>query len=231
LREDFALAETKRALSDVLRCNNLVVLSGLGTSLCVQPAVIGGAKAPTMRDLWLIVAAQQNAVAANSNPPSPTFLQILEIVGHPQEKHDIEALLSRCRLAESFLINGAKDEVAKFIVVAEALIISSTSFVGINHPLPVHGEFLRRAARRSRDCGASRRGPRGPRTCRSRTGARAGRTRVRAARPEPRHPRPAASARPTAAPGSRRPSRRGSPRCSPLRHLPPVAAAVSTSKP
>ena len=149
LRDDFALAETKRALSDVLRCNNLVVLSGLGTSLCVQPAAIGGAKAPTMRDLWLIVAAQQNAVAANSNPPSPTFLQILEIVGHPQEKHDIEALLSRCRLAESFLINGAKDEVAKFIVVAEALIISSTSFVGINHPLPVHGEFLRRAARRS----------------------------------------------------------------------------------
>ena len=36
--EDPAKAEAKRALSDVMRCSNLVVLAGLGTSLCVQPA-------------------------------------------------------------------------------------------------------------------------------------------------------------------------------------------------
>jgi hypothetical protein len=58
--EDPAVSEAKRALSDVLRCTNFVVLSGLGTSLCVQPAVQGGAKAPTMRDLWQQVEVAQN---------------------------------------------------------------------------------------------------------------------------------------------------------------------------
>lgn len=149
LSEDPALAEAKRALSDVLRCGNLVILSGLGTSLCVQPAVLGGAKAPTMRDLWQLVAQQQDASAAATNPPGYAFLQVLQSVGYPPGTQDIEALLSRCRLAESFLIGAQKDEVVKFIAMAEALIITATNFVIHNHPLPVHAEFLRRVARRS----------------------------------------------------------------------------------
>jgi len=146
--EDPALAEAKRALSDVMRCGNLVVLSGLGTSLCVQPAVAGGPKAPTMWDLWQQVQAKQDTAAAAVVPPGPTFVQLLQLVGHPQNKTDIEALMSRCRLAESFLTGAQKDEVVKFVAIAEAHIIAATSFVLTNHPLPVHGEFLRRAARR-----------------------------------------------------------------------------------
>jgi len=126
-----------------------VVLSGLGTSLCVQPQAIGGAKAPTMRDLWNMVLQRQDVVAAGSNPPGRSFQQILQIVGHPPDRPDIEALLSRCRLAESFVVGADKDEVIKFIAVAEDIIITSTNFVVMNHPLPVHGEFLRRVARRS----------------------------------------------------------------------------------
>ena len=146
--EDPAKAEAKRALSDVMRCGNLVVLAGLGTSLCVQPGVVNGLKAPTMADLWQQVSLHQNAAAAATNPAGPNFQQLLALVGHDPFKLDIEALMSRCRLAESFLNGVQKDDVTKFVAVAEAHIIRATSFVIQNHPLPVHAEFLRRAARR-----------------------------------------------------------------------------------
>ncbi|MBD2838986.1 SIR2 family protein [Pseudomonas sp. JM0905a] len=146
--EDQAVAEAKRALSDVLRCSNLVVLSGLGTSLCVAPFQQGGLKAPTMWDLWQQVKIKQDAAAAAAMPPGPTFDQLLGIVGHPQATADIEALMSRCRLAESFLADPAKGEVVKFVALAEAHIIAATNFVFTNHHLPVHTEFLRRVARR-----------------------------------------------------------------------------------
>lgn len=56
--------------------------------------------------------------------------------------------MSRCRLAESFLTGAVKDEVVGFVSLAEAHIIAATNFVVQNHPLPIHTEFLRRAARR-----------------------------------------------------------------------------------
>ncbi len=71
--EDPAKAEAKRALSDVMRCSNLVVLAGLGTSLCVQPAVANGPKAPTMWDLWQQIGVRQDAAAAAANPVDPNF--------------------------------------------------------------------------------------------------------------------------------------------------------------
>lgn len=147
--EDAAIAEAKRALSDVLLCTNLVVLSGLGTSLCVHPSAPGGATAPTMRDLWVRVQIQQDAAALAMNPADPTFFEILNLVGHPAATQDIEALLSRCRLAEAFLSGGARDAVVRFIALAEKTIIEATNFVTLDHPLPVHTEFLRRIARRS----------------------------------------------------------------------------------
>ncbi len=147
--EDPAIAEAKRALSDVLRCNNLVVLSGLGTSLCVPAYAEGGAKAPTMADLWNRAEAAQNNPAPPGAAPRKSFAEVLQLVGHPIEKKDIEALLSRCRLAESFLGGASKTEVTQFIETAETVIFTATNFVLANHPLPVHSEFLRRTARRS----------------------------------------------------------------------------------
>ena len=146
--EDPASAEAKRALSDVMRCSNLVVLAGLGTSLCVQPAFANGPTAPTMANLWQQISAKQDAAAAAVNPNGSNFQQLLTLVGHPADKTDIEALMSRCRLAESFLAGTPKEQVTKFVALAEAHIIAATNFVVPNHPLPVHTEFLRRAARR-----------------------------------------------------------------------------------
>lgn len=146
--EDPAKAEAKRALSDIMRCSNLIVLAGLGTSLCVQPASANGPKAPTMADLWQQISIKQDAAAVAVNPNGPNFQELLALVGHSPAKKDIEALMSRCRLAESFLTGAQKEEVVKFVLLAEAHIISATNFVVTNHPLPVHAEFLRRAARR-----------------------------------------------------------------------------------
>lgn len=146
--EDPANAEAKRALSDVMRCSNLVVLAGLGTSLCVQPAFDNGPRAPTMADLWQQISAKQDAAAVAANPNGPMFQALLALVGHPPAKTDIEALMSRCRLAESFLNGAQKTEVTKFVALAETHIIGATNFLVHNHPLPIHTEFLRRAARR-----------------------------------------------------------------------------------
>lgn len=148
-RDDPAVAEIKRALSEVLRCSNLVVLSGLGTSLCVAPAAPGASKAPTMADLWMLLSTRHNARSSAEAPAGASFLDMLTLVGHPPGVIDIEALLSRCRLAEAFLDGRPKDQVVRFIELAEAIIIEATNFVAINHELPVHTEFLRRIARRS----------------------------------------------------------------------------------
>ncbi|RFP82843.1 SIR2 family protein [Hydrogenophaga borbori] len=102
-----------------------------------------------MGDLWGQISMQQDAAAAATNPAGTNFQQLLASVGHPPIKADIEALMSRCRLAESFLTGTPKEEVTKFVALAEAHIIRATNFVMHNHPLPVHAEFLRRAARRS----------------------------------------------------------------------------------
>ena len=146
--EDPANAEAKRALSDVMRCSKLVVLAGLGTSLCVQPVFANGPKAPTMADLWQQISGKQDAVAVAVTPNGPNFQELLALVGHPPAKTDIEALMSRCRLAESFLTGSQKEDVTKFVALAEAHIIAATNFLAHNHPLPVHTEFLRRSARR-----------------------------------------------------------------------------------
>lgn len=145
--EDKATAECKRALSDLLRCTNLIVLSGLGTSLCVQ-ANAQGQKAPTMGDLWEAVRQKQDQ-AASPFSGIPNFAQLLALVRHPADKPDIEALLSKCKLAESFLEGDTRAHLSRFILLAELHIIRATSFVDVNHALPVHGEFLRRVARRS----------------------------------------------------------------------------------
>lgn len=145
--EDPAVSEAKRALSDLLRCEHLIMLSGLGTSLCV-PAFPGGAKAPTMNDLWSRIQSAFDSASAASTPQGPSFAAILSIAGYPGGSTDIEALMSRCRLAESFLSGPQKDQVERFTAFAESQIINATDFVYPDHPLTAHVEFLRRAARR-----------------------------------------------------------------------------------
>lgn len=139
-KPDAAEAEARRVLSDVFRCNNLVVLAGLGTSLCVK-TIAGKSMAPTMWHLWDQVSAPY--IKAGS------FDQVLKLVRQPGGDTNLEALLSRCKLAQDFLDGPDKDLVSEFVQSAEALIYQAVNFIKPGQPLPAHSEFLRRAARRS----------------------------------------------------------------------------------
>lgn len=139
---DRAKQEARRAISDIFRCNNLVVLTGLGTSLCLKRDD-GNRLAPTMQDLWERVKGLHECVGRK------TWSDLLCLVRHDADEKNLEALLSRCRLAEAFLDGDDLTHVQSFIVTAEAAIYEAVNFLKPNHPLPAHSEFLRRAARRS----------------------------------------------------------------------------------
>jgi hypothetical protein len=145
-RPDAAKAEANRVLSELFFCDNLLVLAGLGTSLSVQPWGPDGPTAPTMAALWSRVEAQTNAQSAQLGFG---FAGLIAHIGHPSDDQNIEALLSRCRLAEAFFTDGDKERISAFVTLAEREIVTATNFVSPNHPLPVHEQFLRRLARRS----------------------------------------------------------------------------------
>ncbi len=143
---DPALAEAKRVVSELFYCENLVILAGLGTSLGVEPSQPGATKAPTMWDLWERVRNKTDTMAANLGF---NFDALIESISYPQGETNIEALLSRCRMAEAVFNAEDKAKVSAFVTLAEREIADATNFVVTNHALPVHEQFLRRIARRS----------------------------------------------------------------------------------
>ncbi len=74
----------RERLGNLLLSQNLLLLVGSGASVAV-----GG---PSMPALWEEAAESQKA----------TFAEVCDAVGHPKDKKDIEALLSRCQGALAF---------------------------------------------------------------------------------------------------------------------------------
>ena len=136
-----AKAQLERILSSLLLSENLVVLTGLGTSLCLKDATGKNSIAPTMGDLWKKIAEAKD------------FEKLLEGARQPKEPsgawiEDIETLLSRCQMAVE--LNGDA-AIAAFVKLAEKTIADSCSFLSLLPPgagLPVHEAFLRKIARR-----------------------------------------------------------------------------------
>ena len=139
-----AIQEARRVLSDIFRCGNLVVLAGLGTSLCVDD-LIGGRLAPTMADLWTRVEQNHNDLEFHDF----AWEDLLALVKHPDGDENLETLLSRCRLAESFIEGDDLFALQNATKAAEKVVYKSVDFLEPNHDLPIHTEFLRRIARRS----------------------------------------------------------------------------------
>lgn len=135
--------EARRVLSDLFRCTNLVVLAGLGTSLCVKETGSEKSLAPTMGDLW----ASVKSLVEQTRPPD--WDAIMALVKQPADDTNLENLLSRCRLAESFLEDDKLKQVQDFISIAESDIRAKVDFLRANVQLDSHLEFLRRVARRS----------------------------------------------------------------------------------
>ena len=109
-------AKFQRHLTDVILSENLIVLTGLGTSLPVK-GVDGKPLAPTMGDLWTAAAQKAgngiDAVkAAVSYAPEP-------------RKENIEHLLSRCQMSERL---HQRPDVGTFITDTEGIIVSKCRF-------------------------------------------------------------------------------------------------------
>lgn len=150
---DEALAELSRSLSDCFRCSNLVVLTGLGTSLHVNvaPPPIdepwkrvpkpGKRIAPTMKDLWGSVK-QVNPTA---------FDEVVTLSRFPaSQEGNIEALLSYCKVAADFVDEqSGSEKIKSFIMTAEETVRDQVRFLDPDDDLGLHADFLRRLARRS----------------------------------------------------------------------------------
>jgi hypothetical protein len=135
----------RRSLTEFFRSENLVVLTGLGTSLCIE-GEDEEPLAPTMWNLW-------STIEERVTPE--VFGQVCSRVRHPKQKRkkpsdpvfvaDIELLLSKCSVAQEF---ESSKEVSDFIKQAESTIVELCNFLQDDTPLTVHEAFLRRIARR-----------------------------------------------------------------------------------
>lgn len=149
-----ASEEAKRVLSDCFRCKNLVLLTGLGTSLHVNidteasrmleaRSSIGGKKiAPTMRDLW--DAAKERS--------GDNFSQVLSLSKITQEKSDsknIEALLSYCKVAAEYVEGEEQSLIRTFVKDAEECIRDLVDFLAADDKLDHHTQLLRKIVNRS----------------------------------------------------------------------------------
>lgn len=128
-------------LIDCLTTTNLVVLAGLGTSLCVHDST-GKRLAPGMTDLW-------NAVHAAF--PKIDEVKLAVHYSADKGKENIEVFLSKCKSALDFLPdgNGSVGLIKNFMAVAEKTIKEQCSFIKHDTDLPYHESFLRKVARRS----------------------------------------------------------------------------------
>lgn len=128
--EDDVRKSLTQRLSQRVVSQNIVCLIGSGVSLGV-----GG---PSMGDFWKFAEAH------------PSFDHALAKSGHPKTEEDIEAFLSRCRMAEQF--HGTDEKLTLFIAdVQKSITAACRKFLTPITALPVHCSFLQRLALRSSD--------------------------------------------------------------------------------
>lgn len=137
--------QLRHSLTEFFRSPNLVVLTGLGTSLCIRDGD-DDTLAPTMRTLW-------DTIEERVTPE--VFSEICKLVRH--RKHtdpetgkegfvaDIELLLSKCLVYQQY---RSSQKVRTFIRQAEAVIVELCDFLDDHSALDVHEAFLRRIGRR-----------------------------------------------------------------------------------
>lgn len=141
-KQQGSLRNIQALLTDCLTSTNLVVLAGLGTSLCLKDdknQVI----APTMSALWTAVKETKGV----------DIEKIKGLVNYEPEAsgENIETLLSKCKMALEFWPNTqeGRDVVEAFVKTAEGVIKDKCNFVQTSTNLPAHQNFLRKIARRS----------------------------------------------------------------------------------
>ncbi|GJD37332.1 hypothetical protein FMGBMHLM_4260 [Methylobacterium aerolatum] len=140
--------ETARHLSQAVRSANLVVLSGLGTSLCVKRG--DDRLAPTMWQLLQRVKeafARLDAIEPMHDRRSrwSTFTAASNVA---EEEENLEHVLSRAKLATELATEPVRLLQERLLAVAEEVIRETVDFLAPDVSLHTHANFLRRIARR-----------------------------------------------------------------------------------
>lgn len=121
-------------IAEILLSEHLVVLTGLGTSLCLNSEGMASI-APKMSDLWLAVSRLSG------------FASTIKTVGFNISTKDVESLLSYCQLY--LALKPDTKVVGEFVKEAEDKIHELCNFVSEKTTLENHQLFLRKVARRS----------------------------------------------------------------------------------
>ncbi|MFS2038268.1 SIR2 family protein [Agrobacterium tumefaciens] len=141
-------AEARRVLSSAVRSQNLAVLAGLGTSLCVTKN--GTRLAPTMPDL--LAKAQDRFGEIDVEQDKTTghhWADFEKLSNVSRDCKDLEYFMSRATIAAGFLSPDEASRIGTYLVEAEEVIRSAVDFMKDDVDLAVHESFLRRVARRS----------------------------------------------------------------------------------
>ncbi|CDZ35567.1 SIR2-like domain protein [Neorhizobium galegae bv. officinalis] len=145
---DPATTEIRRVLSSAVGSQNLIVLTGLGTSLCVMDAVKKAA--PTMWDLLTAIKDRFDADDGVDLEPAGTRWSDFERLANvPAGTQDLEYLMSRATVAAEFLSGNDAKKIKALLEIAEGIIREQVGFMKDSIAVPVHEAFLRRVARRS----------------------------------------------------------------------------------
>jgi hypothetical protein len=138
-------------IADILLSENLIVLCGLGTSLCLRhPDHLDDSsrsRAPKMWDLWKgIQASYPNDTKHNPNKKTIEDIQAVVFYRPKEGKENIEELLSHCQI---FCELHRDSEVHGFVTHAEQRILELCSFELDEDSLKWHKAFLLKVGRRS----------------------------------------------------------------------------------
>ncbi|TAW73038.1 SIR2 family protein [Rhizobium ruizarguesonis] len=145
---DPASTDIRRVLSSAVRAQNLVILTGLGTSLCVIKD--GKRAAPTMSDLLARIQDKfETDDMIQELEDGPRWATFVSLANVPETTTDLEYLMSRATMASEFLPDDDAKTIQKLLTVAEDIIRDEVDFMEDSIGVPVHEAFLRRVARRS----------------------------------------------------------------------------------
>lgn len=140
--------EASRHLSQAVRSPNLVVLAGLGTSLCVTSN--NTTLAPNMEQLRTRVKEKFEKLdaggkLANNESRWVTFLRLARV---SEDEPNLEHILSRAKVAVDFVGGEDGQLQASLLAIAEEVICGAVDFLTPATDLETHSSFLRRIARR-----------------------------------------------------------------------------------
>mgnify|MGYP001221563887 CR=1 FL=1 len=128
--------ELRDHLGAIVNAENLVVLSGSGTSIGVTAGADPSKTAPSMSALWDAVAALDTFGAATAGF-TPSLL----------ESKNFEHLLSEAQARSA--LKPDETGLTSFIEAAERIVLEKCGFIDEESVLPQHETFLRKVARRS----------------------------------------------------------------------------------